>query len=179
MPDDPASSTPVPFAGDRYRLALRKGLWASLEPVDAASARTLGTELAGIDPWRTLGIGADELSDFLLHEDPHSFRKVIRCEDAIAGVVAVRSPWLFGPYLNLLAILSPHQATGVGSAVIQWMADQAQGSATNLWVCVSEFNTRALAFYKRNGFELTADLPDLVRPGFAELLLRKQLRRAR
>ena len=115
------------------------------------------------------------MTSFLSKEDRHCFRHVIRHNDALVGVVAIRNPWLYGPYLNLLAILPPYQASGVGAAVLLWMAAEAGDTASNLWVCVSKFNTQALRFYERHGFQLTAELPDLVRPGFAELLLRRQL----
>jgi ribosomal protein S18 acetylase RimI-like enzyme len=51
------------------------------------------------------------------------------------------------------------------------------GQVGNLWLCVSAFNSRAIAFYERQGFQPVADLPDLVTPGFAELLMRKRLAR--
>jgi ribosomal protein S18 acetylase RimI-like enzyme len=146
-----------------------------LEPLDGASAEMLGQALAGMDPWLTLRIGRQALTKFLLGEDAHCHRKAISCDGAIAGVVAIRSPWLHGPYLNLLAVLPAYQHSGLGSAVLQWMAGEAGDTALNLWLCVSKFNAHALRFYERHGFELTAELPDLVAPGFAELLLRKQL----
>jgi len=139
------------------------------------SAKSLGAALSRIDPWLTLGTGPEALSSFLTREDPHCFRHAIRHGEAVAGVVAIRNPWLYGPYLNLLAVLPPYQASGVGAAVLQWMAAEAGETASNLWVCVSKFNTRALRFYERHGFQFTAELQGLVRPDFAELLLRKRL----
>ena len=165
----------MPFGKDRYIVSVEDGRRFSLEPPDDVSARSLGDLLARIDPWLTLGIGAEAMTSFLSRKDPHCFRYVIRDHDALVGVVAIRNPWLYGPYLNLLAILPPYQHSGVGAAVLQWMATEAGDTASNLWVCVSKFNTRALRFYERHGFQFTAELPELVRPGFAELLLRKQL----
>jgi ribosomal protein S18 acetylase RimI-like enzyme len=52
---------------------------------------------------------------------------------------------------------------------------EARGTATNIWACVSGFNTRAQQFYEKHGFERMAVLDDLVRPGFAEVLIRKRL----
>jgi diamine N-acetyltransferase len=175
---EPANRTTLPFGKDRYSLALEDGQQLVLEPPDGVSAQALGHALASIDPWQTLRISADTLSAFLLREDPHCFRKVISCDHAIAGLVAVRNPWLFGPYLNLLAVLPPFQRHRIGSAILHWMASEVGETASNLWVCVSKFNPRAFAFYERHGFEFVAELPELVKPGFAELLLRKQLRRA-
>jgi ribosomal protein S18 acetylase RimI-like enzyme len=176
--DDTANRGAPPFGKARYSLTVEDCRQFPLEPPGDVSAQALGHALSRIDPWLTLGVSSNTLSTFLLREDPHCFRKVIRCDNAIAGVVAVRSPWLYGPYLNLLAVLPPYQHIGVGSAVLHWMASEAGASASNLWVCVSKFNPRAFSFYERHGYQLVAELPELVKPGFAELLLRKQLRRA-
>jgi diamine N-acetyltransferase len=164
-----------PFSAARHRLPIVTGREGSLEPLDGASAETLGQALAGMDPWLTLRIGREALTKFLLSVDAQCHRRAICCDGAIAGVLAIRNPWLHGPYLNLLAVLPAYQHIGLGSAVLQWMASEAGDTALNLWLCVSKFNDHALRFYEQHGFELTAELPDLVAPGFAELLLRKQL----
>jgi ribosomal protein S18 acetylase RimI-like enzyme len=46
----------------------------------------------------------------------------------------------------------------------------------NLWTSVSAFNLRALKFYATVGFVKVGMLPDLVRLGFNEILLRKIIR---
>jgi hypothetical protein len=40
---------------------------------------------------------------------------------------------------------------------------------------VSEFNGGARKLYERNGYHAVAAAPDVVRDGFAELLMRKRL----
>jgi ribosomal protein S18 acetylase RimI-like enzyme len=46
-----------------------------------------------------------------------------------------------------------------------------------LWVCASDLNSRAIAFYERHGFNRVGIIPDLVAPGATELLVRKRLAR--
>jgi ribosomal protein S18 acetylase RimI-like enzyme len=43
----------------------------------------------------------------------------------------------------------------------------------NLFACVSDFNTGARRFYRRQGFVEVGPLPDLLVSGSAEILLRK------
>jgi GNAT superfamily N-acetyltransferase len=88
--------------------------------------------------------------------------------------VSVRSPWLKGPYLELLALLPKAQGQGIGANILAWFEQEAlKAGARNLWVCASLFNTRALRFYERHGFEQAATLPGLVADGYDEILLRK------
>lgn len=45
----------------------------------------------------------------------------------------------------------------------------------NLWTTATESNISAQAFYARCGFEIAGTLPNLIRPGLNEILLRKKL----
>ena len=144
-------------------------------PLDEPSARVMAEAMANIDPWATLRISPQRLLATLLARDANSCVRLIRVDEAIAGVVGVRTPWLYGPYLMLLAILPQSQRCGLGSAVLEWMARETPQRPANLWTCASAFNTRALAFYRSHGFAPVGELPDLVAPGFAEVLLRKPL----
>jgi GNAT superfamily N-acetyltransferase len=148
---------------------------ATLDPMDNGLADILARDVAAIDPWVTLGIADEALRAFLAasHTDCHKW--VIRHRDKNAGLIVVRSPWLYGPYINLLAILPGHQGHGLGSAVLTWIEEQVQSSDANLWVCASTFNLRAIQFYTRRGFQAVGDLRDLVRVGFSERLFRKQI----
>lgn len=163
------------FAEARCQLALAGGRAASLEPPAAATAAAVAQAMCRIDPWCTLQTPPEQVCAYLLGEDAHCHRRIVRCDGELAGVVAVRSPWLYGPYLNLLAVLPAFQASGIGSALITWTEREAGAAASNLWVCASDFNARAIAFYERHGFARIGLLPDLIAPGFAEVLLRKRL----
>jgi ribosomal protein S18 acetylase RimI-like enzyme len=165
-----------PFSKPTYELRNTSGNRLALEPVNGSAATYLGNAMAKMDPWRTLQIGAAQLADALADGDDHLHRWAIRHGSACAGVVSIRSPWLYGPYLALLAVLPEHQAAGIGKAVLDWMESEARESATNLWACVSAFNARAQNFYERHGFERVAVLDDLIRTGFGEVLIRKRLR---
>jgi diamine N-acetyltransferase len=165
-----------PFGEPSYKLRDAPGSRLTLDPMDKAAAAYLADAMAKMDPWRTLQISAARLADSLADGDDHLHRWAIRQGPACAGVVSIRSPWLYGPYLALLAVLPEHQAAGIGKAVLDWMESEARESATNLWACVSAFNTRAQSFYERHGYERMAVLDDLVRAGFGEVLIRKRLR---
>src|SRR5262249_34485654 len=110
----------TPFARDGYRVPLIGGGALTPQPPDQAAADAVAQAMREIDPWRTLQSRPEQLSEFLLRADPQCCRRIIRLGGAIAGVVAVRSPWLLGPYLSLLAVLPSFQGAGVGSAILGW-----------------------------------------------------------
>jgi GNAT superfamily N-acetyltransferase len=135
-----------------------------ITPEDAAWA---GPELAAREPWLTLGYAAAPLTTYLDRGDPCLARLTVWVGGERAGVVALRYPWLRGPFLELLAITRPGQ--GLGTAVVAWLARR---STDNLWTSCTSFNTAARRFYERQGFVEAAVIPDLIKPGFDEVLMR-------
>jgi GNAT superfamily N-acetyltransferase len=156
-------------------IPLPRGL--SLRPVTMNLAETLGPAVAAMEPWSALDYSAELMTQFLIAEDPALSRLALFSGDALAGVIAVRSPWLRGPYLQLLAVLPPFQGQGAGTVLLNWFEERASPTSRWLWLCYSSFNTRAGAFYARHGFEEVVSLPDLIDDGRDEVLMRKRLKR--
>ena len=147
---------------------------ARLEPLKPGACPGLAAAIVAIEPWSVMRYPAERLSAFLASPDQSVCRYLVRAADMEAGVVSVRSPWLKGPYLELLALLPQAQGRGIGSRIMAWFEQAAlDQEARNLWVCASSFNDRALRFYARHGFEPVATLPGLVADGYEEILLRK------
>jgi GNAT superfamily N-acetyltransferase len=142
--------------------------------MDEVAAAELGERMSAIDPWRRLGYPADRLARYLTTDSAALVRYRVDAGGGLAGALAVRWPWLHGPYLELLVVLPEAQGRGLGSALLGWLAAQA-ASSRNLWVAVSAFNADARRFYARHGFVEIGVVPGLVRDGFDEILLRKRL----
>lgn len=147
---------------------------ARLEPLAQASCAGLAAAIVAMEPWSVMHYPAEKLAAFLASPDQAVSRYQVSVGDRAAGVVSVRSPWLKGPYLELLALLPHAQNRKIGARIMAWFEEVAldQG-ARNLWVCASSFNERALRFYARHGFQPVATLPGLVADGYDEVLLRK------
>ena len=127
--------------------------------------------MIAIDPWKTLGYAATSLARGMVRDDASLARYVIDP----GGYLAIRYPWLRGSYLETIAIDPAHQGRGIGAAVLDWWEARSRTVAPNLWLLVSEFNAPARRFYARHGFVEVAPLENLVKPGVAEVLLRKQI----
>lgn len=160
-----------PFARQRHALD-----GCRLRPLDPSDHAAMAETLSVMDPWVSLGYGATALQRYLGRDDDGLYRFALEHgEDSRAGLLAVRTPWLRGPYVELLAVFPAHQGHGFGRVMLDWAAGQAAGMSGNLWACVSAFNASARAFYAAQGFAETAVLDDLVAPGMAEILLRRRL----
>jgi GNAT superfamily N-acetyltransferase len=147
---------------------------ARLSEIVPSSCDGLAAKIAAIAPWSVMDYPADALARFLRASDYGASRYLIEVDGVEAGAMAVRYPWLKGPYLELLAILPPFQGNGLGAKIMAWFEGRAsQLGARNLWVCASAFNDRALRFYARHGFAPAATVPGLVADGYDEILLRK------
>lgn len=143
----------------------------SPRPLVADDITVLAPALAVMDPWRRLGFTAVGLAAYLGREDAALTRMVVEQDARPMAVLALRRPWLRGPYIELLAVLPEAQGHGLGYRLVEWAAAQGGG---NLWACVSAFNQPARAFYARAGFAEVAPLPDLVAEGADEILLRRR-----
>lgn len=161
-----ATMPPSPFAPAPHDLGACR-----LEPLATEAAVSIAARLTAMDPWQRLGYRADALTRYLTQESPALTRWSVVCDDVLAGVVTVRFPWLRGPYLELLAVFPEAQGRGVGAAVLGWLQSAAAHEG-NLWVMVSTFNESAHRFYRRHGFAAIGTVPDLVRAGHDELLMR-------
>ena len=163
-------TTKKPFSKSSFSLAS-----CSLRHLNPEDESILARALVSLDPWLTLEYPAEGLHRYLSEPDHSLSRFVISIEDFTAGVVCVRHPWLKGSLLELIAILPPYQRRGLGRDVMKWLEQESRITYRNIWILVSDFNQKARAFYRHQGYRETARLEDLVKPGYDEFLLRKIL----
>lgn len=145
----------------------------SLAPVRPDYVSGLSMILSSMDPWLTMEYTPEAFEFYLLHADPALVRHAVIISGEVAGVLAVRNPWLFGPLIELLALFDGFRNKGIGGTIVEWVGKRYK--AENLWVTVASFNLEAQRFYKRAGFEKTAILENLIKPGWNEILMRKRV----
>ena len=148
----------------------------TLRPLRIENAQGLGEAIAAMPPWSVIGYPAERLVAWLQREEPSMRKFEVLAGARLAGSIVIQEPFLYGPYLKLIAILPEFQEQGLGLRLLQWMEAQArQMEARQLWLCVTTFNTRARAFYERFGFEAVAVLDKLGSDASDELFMRKRL----
>ncbi len=165
-------NAPAIFSQPRYDITPGVEL-TLLKPYEAAQ---VGVMFASIDPWARYPFTAAQLTSFFAQVEPGAPRFAIRVDGNLEGGLIVRTNWFRGPYIHMLALAPGVQGRAIGSAVMGFIEKEARRAGErNLWVAASDFNEGAVRFYTRHGFTHVAVLPDLVRDGRTEILLRKQL----
>jgi ribosomal protein S18 acetylase RimI-like enzyme len=138
-------------------------------------AKAVAEMLAGSEPWKSLKFSATSLGNYLTRDDAALRRYAIFVDNNLSGVICLRSPWLRGPYIELLGLSPDCRGKGVGKQVLAWAESEARREFKNLWVLTSSFNHQALSFYQGLGFTQIGTIQGLVMPEYDEILLRKNL----
>ncbi len=140
-----------------------------------ALARAQARWIAAIDPWRMLGYRPAALGRYLARKAGTRNVWIARttAKAAPSGVVVADDGFLLGGFIALLAVRPEASGKGVGRALVERVAAEVFGTRRWLFVSCDGNNHAALRFYRKLGFSRVGRLPDLVRPGNVEILLRK------
>jgi len=131
--------------------------------------------MAASEPWLTLGRGigacrsACERPDcrLFLARDAHG-----RCGFALVNPRGVAG----APYLVAIAVAPEWRGQGTGAALLGYCERHAALNSRHFFLCVSSFNTRAQAFYERQGYRRVGEFDDYIIDGASELLMYKRVR---
>ncbi len=129
--------------------------------------------LAESDPWKTLGYSKEDWGRIFtpIPEGRDSFVSVV--EGTVAAIAILRQKFLLGDYLELLGVADWARGKGVGKELLAHVESLVFGRTKNLFACVSDFNSGARTFYKKQGYQEIGPMPNFLIPGSAEMLLRK------
>jgi ribosomal protein S18 acetylase RimI-like enzyme len=90
-----------------------------------------------------------------------------------AAIIVATDGFLLGGFIALLAVRPDASGHGLGQQLVAHVEARVFAKRRWLFVSCDADNRAALRFYRRQGFARVGRLPDLVRAGRVELLLRK------
>jgi len=90
----------------------------SLLPIRPQSVREISGMLCSMDPWLTMNYRPQALEFYLLRADPALSRYSVMVSENLAGVLSVRYPWLFGPFIELVALFDGFRGKGIGGRIL-------------------------------------------------------------
>ena len=147
---------------------------AAVVRASPAIARKQAEWIVGIDPWKGLGYRAQPLGRYLARLARAGDVWVARARGrAPEGVIVATDGFLLGGFIALLAVRPGASGQGLGRQLVAHVAARVFAKRRWLFVSCDADNGAALRFYRRQGFARVGRLPDLVRAGRTELLLRK------
>jgi len=130
------------------------------------------------EPWVTLGYGTGE-ADGIARSSVSDNVLVALAGTDVVGFALSTPGVLLGEYLKLLVVEPAYRKRGVGRRLMEELERRAFLNAPNVYLCVSDFNRDARAFYARLGYEEVGLLRDLLLAGKGEVLMRKSVGCAR
>jgi ribosomal-protein-alanine N-acetyltransferase len=126
------------------------------------------------EPWTTLGRSLTRCRRIC--HSPESLVHLAQVGNLNAGFVILNPRGLAGaPYLASVAVAPEWRSRGIGTKLMEYAEDCFRGGSAYLYLCVSDFNTRARAMYERRGYQAIGELGEHIREGSAEVLMRKRL----
>ena len=158
-----------PFSGSVHRLGpLELGPLGG--DVDILAAR-----LATLDPWARMGRSPAAFAVAMTRPMAATFRFALRLDGRPVGYLALRHPFMRGPYVETIALFDEGRGRGFARAIVDWMAREVAAEASNIWLCVTDWNTPARAAYAALGFVEIGPVPDVAMTGQTEIFMRKVL----
>jgi len=124
------------------------------------------------EPWITLGYGEDEAQSIVRSSVADNLL-LARVGGRTVGFALSAPGVLIGEYLKILAVEPAHRRRQVGRRLMEELERRAFERWPNVYLCVSDFNRDARAFYRRLGYEEVGVLGNLLLPGKGEVLMRK------
>lgn len=129
--------------------------------------------MAGSEPWVTLRQDLKACRDKL--QRPTSELFIAREGGERRGFILLFPHGLAGsPYISSVGVEAAARGRGVGTRLVEF-AEQHYAWRRHIFLCVSSFNQRAQALYRRMGYAQVAEFPDYVVKGHSELLFYKKL----
>jgi ribosomal protein S18 acetylase RimI-like enzyme len=154
---------------------------ATIRAPSPERAARQGRWIAEIEPWQGMGFSAAALGRFLGRAARAGEVLVAEADTgagtsarrAITGVLVLQPNVLLGSFVALLAVRPRAAGRGVGSLLVAEAEARTFAARRWLYVSADADNLPALRFYRKLGFRRVAVLPDMVRAGRKEILLRK------
>jgi ribosomal protein S18 acetylase RimI-like enzyme len=123
------------------------------------------------DPWTKLKMDYDIcLKAF---EGDHRETYAAFWGNELAGFIILQVTGTFSGYIQSVCIEEKFRGSGIGTELIDFSEKRILEFSPNIFICVSEFNTRAAKLYYSLGYKLVGRLDSFLKEGFTELLLRK------
>ncbi len=130
--------------------------------------------MAASDPWITLGRGIDQCRAAC--QRPEMVLLVARKDGERCGFALVNARGVAGsPYLAAIVVVPAWRSRGTGAALLQHCERWAARTSRHFFLCVSSFNARAQAFYRRQGYRQVGEFDGYIIDGASELLMYKRV----
>jgi ribosomal protein S18 acetylase RimI-like enzyme len=135
-----------------------------------AEAERCAAMMSATDPWLRYGRKYDACLKALLDQTSEIF---VAVDGEVIGFIAIVMRGALVGYIRMICIDADTRGKGLGSQLVAFAEERIFRETPNVFLFVSEFNTRARALYERLGYEKVAEMRDYIARGISEILMRK------
>ena len=136
-------------------------------------SRLCARMMAASEPWITLKRGYRE--SLAIVEDRSREIHVALEDGRLRGFLILNMSGAFAGYIQTICVDPEARSRGIGTRLMRFAEARIFRESPNVFLCVSSFNPRARALYRRLGYVRVGDLKDYLVPGFFETLFRKTI----
>ncbi len=151
--------------------------FARIVPISRVHIPACSEIVAASDPWKRLGERLDFTS--LISDDRSNLKAYVCVVDkkTVGFIVFAPAPvFARGGYLRAIGVSPSMHRLGIGAKLLTYAEKTTSLMSPNFYLCVSSFNRRAQAFYKKQGYTRVGKIPDLLVRGSSEYIYWKRLR---
>jgi ribosomal-protein-alanine N-acetyltransferase len=138
-----------------------------------AESRLCARMMAESEPWITLKRGYAE--SLAIVEDRSREVHVALEEEQLRGFLILNMSGAFAGYIQTICIAPEARSRGIGTQLMRFAEARIFRESPNVFLCVSSFNPRARALYRRMGYMRVGDLKGFLAPGHTETMFRKTI----
>jgi [ribosomal protein S18]-alanine N-acetyltransferase len=125
------------------------------------------------EPWKFLKISYEDSLKTLMNPAYETY--ILHDENDICGFITIEMEGALAGYVKRLAVKKEMQNQNCGRMLMNFAEKRIFADKPNVFLCVSSFNKKALAFYKKLGYKKTGVLKNYLVMGHSEYLLRKTI----
>lgn len=129
--------------------------------------------MAASDPWITYGRSYEGCLS-TVRQSINEIWVAVEGDELRGFVIIVMQGALVG-YIRVLCVDPNVRSQGLGSRLLAFAEERIFRESPNVFLFVSDFNTRARELYKRLGYEQLVEVRDYIATGHAEVLMRKTI----
>jgi ribosomal protein S18 acetylase RimI-like enzyme len=129
--------------------------------------------MAASEPWITLKRGY--LESLAIVEDRTREVHVALEDGQLRGFLVLNMSGAFAGYIQTVCVAPEARSRGIGSQLVRFAEARIFRESPNVFLCVSSFNARARALYRRLGYVRVGELTDYLIPGHSEAIFRKTI----
>jgi ribosomal-protein-alanine N-acetyltransferase len=130
--------------------------------------------MAASEPWIILQTSEKQCLKVCLHPEHLVF--IAHDNGQAAAMIVLHPRGLAGsPYIKSICVSESFRGKGVGARMIRFAETLFRPDSKHIFLCVSSFNNRAMAFYKSLGYNKVGEFQDYIIKGASEQLFHKSL----